>query len=114
MAVEIFQSSRQKRELKVLFVSKRDACRAPIAETIFDHLADKYRDRQFNRFLWRASSAGLEVLSHNQGSLPEPKALRVLGENRLGTTAGSRNVSELNDLSANADLILISGFPIRN
>lgn len=93
MSVEIFHSSRQKRELKVLFISKRDACRAPIAETIFRYLADKYCDRQFNRFLWRTSSAGLEVQPHHQGDLPDQKTLRVLGENHLDTTAGVRQVS---------------------
>jgi protein-tyrosine-phosphatase len=92
MSVEIFNSSRQKRELKVLFISKRDACRAPIAECIFKHLAEKYADRHFNRFLWRAGSAGMEVSKHHQGSLPEHKTLRVLCENHLDTASGARQV----------------------
>ena len=94
MSIEIFRSSRQKRELKVLFISKRDACRAPIAETIFKYLADKYCDRPFNRFLWRAASAGLEVQPNQQGSLPERNTLKVLIENHLETTNGSRQVNK--------------------
>lgn len=93
MSVEIFHSSRQKRELKVLFVSRRDECRAPIAETIFRYLADKYCDARFNRFLWRASSAGLEVPSHHQGALPDHKTMRVLNENHLDTSTGAKQVS---------------------
>ena len=93
MAIQVFTSSRQKKELKVLFVSKRSECRAPIAEAIFDYLAEKNADKNFNKFLWRASSAGMEVAKHHQGSLPDPKTLRVLAENHLGTTSGSRQVS---------------------
>lgn len=100
MSVEIFHSSRQKRELKVLFVSRRDECRAPMAETIYRHLADKYCDKTFNRFLWRTSSAGLEVESHHQGSLPDRQTLRVLTENYLETTNGSRQVSAMTSLYA--------------
>jgi protein-tyrosine-phosphatase len=92
MSVQIFNSSRQKKELKVLFISKRDACRAPIAECIFKYLAEKYADRHFNRFLWRAGSAGMDVPNHHQGSLPEHKTLRVLCENQLDTSSGSRQV----------------------
>lgn len=96
MSIQIFSSKREKKELKVLFISKRDACRAPIAETIFKYLASKYADKNFNKFLWRAASAGLEVPNHHQGSLPEHKAIRVLNENHLETSSGSRQVSELN------------------
>lgn len=97
MSIEIFNSKRQKKELKVLFVSKRSACRAPIAETIFKYLADKYADKNFNRFLWRASSAGLDVPNHYQGQLPERPALRVLSENRLETSSGAKQVSNIYD-----------------
>jgi protein-tyrosine-phosphatase len=93
MSVQIFHSSRQKRELKVLFVSRRDECRAPIAETIFKYLAEKNCDKGFNRFLWRAASAGMEVQPHNQGALPNRMTLRVLSENQMDTTAGARQVS---------------------
>lgn len=93
MAVRIFSSSREKKELKVLFISKRDECRAPIAETIFKYLADKYADKNWNKFLWRVASAGLEVPNHHQGSLPDHKTIRVLNENHLETSSGSRQVS---------------------
>ena len=93
MSIEIFQSSRSKKELKVLFVSKRDACRAPIADTIFNHLADKYSTRNFNKFNWRSSSAGLEVPPAWQGKLPDQKTLRVINENHLETMNGCRQVS---------------------
>lgn len=93
MSVEIFTSSRAKRELKVLFISKHDTCRAPIADAIFSHLADKYADRSFNKFYWRSSSAGLEVSQASQGKLPDQKTIRVLSENHLETTHGCRQVS---------------------
>jgi len=93
MSIEIFQSSRRKKELKVLFLSKRDSCRAPIADTIFNHLSDKYSNRTFNKFNWRSSSAGLEVSQGSQGKLPDQKTLRVLNENHLETMHGCRQVS---------------------
>jgi protein-tyrosine-phosphatase len=93
MSIEIFQSSRKKKELKVLFLSRRDSCRAPIADTIFNHLADKYSNRTFNKFNWRSSSAGLEVSQGAQGKLPDQKTLRVLNENHLETMHGCRQVS---------------------
>ncbi|CAG9797017.1 unnamed protein product [Chironomus riparius] len=92
MSIEIFQSSRSKKELKVLFISKRDSCRAPIADTIFNHLADKYSNRNFNKFIWRSSSAGLEVPQASQGKLPDQKTLRVINENHLETMHGCRQI----------------------
>lgn len=82
---------KKKRELKVLFVSKRDCCRAPMADCIFQYLAEKYSIRPFCRFLWRSQSAGFE--SYNQGNLPEQMCLRVLKENNLDTMHGCRQVS---------------------
>lgn len=79
------------KELKVLFVSRRDSCRGPMAECIFNHLAEKHKLRSFNRFLWQAQSAGLE--KWNQGNLPEQLCLRVLAENNLETMSGCRQVS---------------------
>lgn len=84
-------SKKKRRELKVLFVSKRDCCRGPMAETIFIHLADKFNKKAFARFIWRASSAGLQKF--NQGNLPEQLCLRVLAENHLETMHGCRQVS---------------------
>lgn len=82
---------KKRRELKVLFVSKRDSCRGPMAETIFAYIADKYNLKSFSRFIWRASSAGL--VKYNQGNLPEQLCLRVLAENKLETLHGCRQVS---------------------
>jgi hypothetical protein len=83
------------KELKVLFVSRRDTCRGPIAECIFDHLNDKFAFKPFARFFWRSASAGM--IRYNGGHLPDQLALRVLAENKLQTTHGSRQVS-LNNL----------------
>lgn len=83
--------TKKKRELKVLFVSKRDCCRGPMAECIFAYLADKYNLKSFSRFIWRASSAGL--VKFCPGNLPEQLALRVLAENNLETMHGCRQVS---------------------
>ncbi|CRK86556.1 CLUMA_CG000200, isoform A [Clunio marinus] len=82
--------NKKRKELKVLFVSRRDSCRGPIAETIFQHLAEKYNLKHFNRFSWRANSAGLE--KYNQGNLPEHFCLRVLAENNLETMHGCRQI----------------------
>lgn len=81
---------KERRELKVLFVSKRDSCRGPMAECIFIYLAEMYNKKSFARFIWRASSAGL--MKHNQGNLPEQLCLRVLAENHLETMHGCRQV----------------------
>lgn len=91
------------RELKVLFVSKRDSCRGPMAETIFDHIAEKNKIKPFNRFLWRASSAGM--VKYNQGYLPEQLCLRVLAENNLDTMHGCRQVSDFMTLSSDRSFI---------
>jgi protein-tyrosine-phosphatase len=93
MAVEIFNSSRGKKELKVIFVSKRDQCRAPIADSIFSHLAEKFANKAFNKFLWRSTSCGLSVPPSMQARMPEEKALRVICENHLDNVHGSRQVS---------------------
>lgn len=82
---------KKKRELKVLFVSKRDACRGPMAECIFNYLTEKYNLKSFSRFIWRSHSAGL--VAYNQGNLPEQFALQVLNENHLETMHGCRQVS---------------------
>lgn len=93
MSIEIFSSSRSKKELKVLFISRRDTCRGPIAEAIFNYLINRYSNKTFNKFSWRSASAGLEVSQVMQGNLPDPKTLRVLNENHLETTHGCRQVS---------------------
>jgi protein-tyrosine-phosphatase len=84
--------NKKRQELKVLFVSKRDSCRGPMAESIFNYLADKYSMKTWNRFLWRVNSAGFT--KYNQGYLPEQLALRVLAENNLETLHGCRQVSQ--------------------
>lgn len=83
--------NKKRRELKVLFVSKRDTCRGPMAEAILNYLADKYSMKTWNRFTYRVNSAGF--IKYNQGYLPEQLALRVLAENHLETLHGSRQVS---------------------
>lgn len=97
------KNKKQMRELKVLFVSKRDSCRGPMAESIFDHIAEKNKLKPFNRFLWRASSAGM--VKYNQGYLPEQLCLRVLGENNLDTMHGCRQVSDFVTLSSDRSFI---------
>jgi protein-tyrosine-phosphatase len=84
-----------KKELKVLFVSRLDSCRGPMADCIFTHIADKHAMKPYARFNWRSMSAGLR--KYNQGNLPEQLALRVLAENHLETMHGCRQVS-LHDL----------------
>lgn len=79
------------RELKVLFVSRRDTCRGPMAECIFEHINDKFVYQPFAKFDWRVASAGM--IRYKGGYLPDELALRVLKENRLETTHGSRQVS---------------------
>lgn len=89
---------KKKPELKVLFVSKRDCCRGPMADCIFQYLTEKYSLKSFCRFLWRSQSAGFE--SYCQGNLPEQMCLRVLKENNLETMHGCRQVS-FNHLTLN-------------
>lgn len=85
--------NKKKRELKVLFVSKRDMCRGPMAECIFNYLADKYNLKSFSRFIWRAHSSGMDCYRYNLGNLPDQLSLRVLAENRLETQHGCRQAS---------------------
>lgn len=81
----------KKRELKVMFISKRDACRGPMAECIFQFIVNKYQGKAFSKFRWKISSAGLE--KYNPGDIPEQRCLQVLGENRLDTIHCCRQVS---------------------
>lgn len=83
------------KELKVLFVSRRDSCRGPMAECIFDHINDKFVYQSFAKFDWRADSAGM-IRTRHGGHLPDPLALRVLKENNLETSHGVRQVWENN------------------
>lgn len=87
-------SSKKKIDLKVLFVSRRDTCRGPMAETIFEHLNERYSFKPFARFDYRVQSCGLK-LPHSQGHLPEQLTLRVLAENGLETLHGCRQVKKL-------------------
>lgn len=80
-----------KRQLKVLFVSKHDACRGPMAESIFESIVDKNALKPYARFLWQTQSAGL--VRYLPGNLPEQLALRVLAENNLSSVHGCRQVS---------------------
>lgn len=84
------------KELKVLFVSRHDACRGPMAECIFHHINEKFAYQPFAKFDWRPASAGM--IRFRGGNLPDQLALRVLKENNLETMHGSRQVSENNDL----------------
>lgn len=79
------------KELKVLFVSRRDSCRGPMAECIFDHINDKFVYQSFAKLDWRADSAGM-IRTRHGGHLPDPLALRVLKENNLETSHGVRQV----------------------
>lgn len=81
--------------MKVLFVSKRGACRGPMAESIFNSIGDKYNTKPFSKGYMRAQSAGLDVGRRNR--TPEDLALRVLAENELETLLSCRQVS-LRDL----------------
>ena len=80
-----------RKELRVLFVSKHDACRGPMADCIFQSIADRHAMKSYSRFLYRSASAGIN--RHNPGNLPEQLALRVLSENDLDTVHGCRQVS---------------------
>lgn len=92
LSIDNDASKKKKRELKVMFVSKRDACRGPMAESIFKYLAEKYAMKSFNKFLWKAMSAGLD--KYNEGNLPDQMSLRVLGENHLESMHCCRQVSQ--------------------
>jgi len=84
-------AGKRQKEFKVLFISQRDACRGPMAECIFQMLADKYAMKSFNKFLWKATSAGLE--KYNQGNLPDQMCLKVLGDNYLDSKHACRQAS---------------------
>jgi protein-tyrosine-phosphatase len=83
----------KRKELKVLFVSKHDSCRGPMAESIFQSIAERHAMKPYSRFLWRSASAGLS--RYLPGNLPEQLALRVLAENGLDTVHGCRQVSQM-------------------
>lgn len=102
---QLLNKDPRQKELKVLFVSKRDTCRGPMAECIFEHIAEKFSFKPFARFTWRVQSAGFK--HYNPGHLPDQLAMRVLAENGLETMHGSRQVTiAFNDLQ--------SGVSIRN
>lgn len=103
---------KKKRELKVLFVSKRDACRGPMAECIFNHLVDKFNTKSFARFNWRVQSAGL--VPYNQGNLPEQFCLRVLHENSLETMHGCKQVSSRANYKVESFLHYFVGEEVEN
>lgn len=90
---DLEKNKKQRKELKVLFVSKHDCCRGPMADCIFQNIADRHAMKSYSRFLWRSSSAGLK--KYNPGNLPDQLALRVLGENNLDTVHGCREVNYL-------------------
>lgn len=83
----------KRKELKVLFVSKHDSCRGPMAESIFQSIAERHAMKPYSRFLWRSASAGIS--RYLPGNLPEQLALRVLAENGLDTVHGCRQVSQV-------------------
>lgn len=79
------------KELKVLFVSKHDACRGPMAESILESISERHAMKPYARFIYRTQSAGL--VRYIPGNLPEQLALRVLAENNLSSVHGCRQVS---------------------
>jgi hypothetical protein len=87
------KAKKKLKDLKVLFVSRRDTCRGPMAECIFDHINEKFAFKPFARFFYRSCSAGM--IRYNGGHLPDQLALRVLAENNLQTSHGSRQVKHL-------------------
>lgn len=84
------KAKKKLKELKVLLVSRRDTCRGPMAECIFEQINDRFSFKPFAKFFWRAASAGM--IRYNGGHLPDQLALRVLAENNLETKHGSRQV----------------------